>query len=143
MEPHLSIAGCLSVLSPSHCVDKSYSFSNLGSSGEDLSTWLVLIHLHNTIKLAFVVSYGHNLVFFSPVLLPLQFRLFGDTNIGVKSLWFVIHHAFVLFLIKTCVHIFPVGHRGCIIKEAESSRAITQCALIPCFGDRQSVVLSP
>lgn len=25
-------------------------------------------------------------VFFSPVLLPLQFWLFGDTNIGVKSL---------------------------------------------------------
>lgn len=47
-----------SASSPSRCVVRSDRFSNLTSSGEDLSAPLVLIHLHNTRKTDVCFSVG-------------------------------------------------------------------------------------
>lgn len=45
------------------CVDRSHSSANLGSSGEDLSTCLVSIHLHNTRNLVFVFLFAQSWCF--------------------------------------------------------------------------------
>lgn len=67
-----SQAASLALSTPQY-VDSGNSFSNLGSSGEDLSVCLgtlVLIHLHNTKKIVFVSLWGGNLRTFKRTRLP-------------------------------------------------------------------------